>query len=72
MDTNTSTKKRAAKGLNKRPGYYSGYYMIRLPTNKLKRILRHNGLSAAREWASKNEVTGLLTQLIKQGVKVRE
>lgn len=57
---------------NKRPGYYKDYYMFRYPVNKLKRILRHNGLSAARSWASKNEKTGILKQLLNKGVKVHE
>lgn len=55
---------------NKRPGYYAEYYMLRWPVNKLKRILRHNGLSAARSWADKNGKLSILKKLLDRGVKV--
>ena len=61
-----------SKSPNKRPGYYTHYYLTRYPVNKLKRIMRHNGLSAARSWASANDCTSIMLRLINQGVKVRE
>ena len=53
-------------------GHYSGYYMLRYPRNKLKRILRNNGYPAARSWADKHEVAGILLALVNSGAKVRE
>lgn len=59
------------KAPNKRPGYYTAYYMLRWPVNKLKRILRHNGLQAAQAWARRENHSPLLSKLLAQGVKVR-
>lgn len=56
---------------NKRPGYYTEYYMLRYPVNKLKRILRRDGLEAAREWARAKGKLPILQKLLAQGVKVR-
>ncbi len=56
---------------NKRPGYYSEYYMLRYPVNKLKRILRRCGLDAARKWARAKEKLPILQKLLDRGVKVR-
>jgi aminopeptidase N len=35
----------------KRKGRISAYYQLNYPFNKLKKILRHNGLAAADAWA---------------------
>ena len=56
----------------KRKSYRSGYYTIRYPYNKLKRILRHNGMSAAISWADKNVASAILKRLVNEKVKIRE
>lgn len=54
-------QKKKAKGAptsaGRRPGKYKGYYLLVWPGRKLRRILRRNGVAAARAWA---EVHGAL------------
>jgi hypothetical protein len=68
--------KQAKQGIpgkaGKRKGRIVSYYALRYPYNKLKRILKYNGMAAARSWADKKSAAPVLLRLIKEGAKVRE
>lgn len=46
-------KKRKFKNKNHKKDYYVLYYNTTYKKNKLKRILKYNGLDAANAWARK-------------------
>jgi len=69
-----SSDKSSSKGAHGRirsNNHYAIYYMFRYPRNKLRRILRSNGYSAACSWADKHEASGILLALVKSGAKTR-
>lgn len=63
-------QKKKAKGLPKRTGkkkpYRTAYYQYRYPVNKLSRILKRNGLRAARAWAKAHECENIFVRLARK------
>lgn len=63
-------QKKKAKGLPKRTGkkkpYRTAYYQYRYPVNKLSRILRRNGLVAARAWAHAHGYESVFVRLARR------
>lgn len=63
-------QKKKAKGLPKRTGkkkpYRNAYYLHRYPVNKLKRILKRNGLEVARAWATAHGCEGIFVRLARK------
>ncbi len=60
----TKGKSESRAGIPARAGHRSAkiavYYKLRYPFNKLKRILRHSGIAAARKWAKDHSAEAAL------------
>lgn len=54
----------------KRTVQINSYYSRRRALNKLRRILRSNGVEAAREWARKYDATHVLVSLSRSPTRV--
>ncbi len=71
-DQSSRTRHGVPARAGQRRGRIIAYYALRYPYNKLKRILKHNGMAAARSWADKKSAAPVLLRLIKEGAKVKE
>ena len=66
LQTISRRKREKTKAIGKRAEKIAHYYGRQFYVNKLRRILKHNGLKNAQEWAKINRAEGVLRGLIKE------
>ena len=75
MQKKKESKKTAPSSVGKRSTRRAAYYAACYPRNKLRRILRHNGEGAAKNWASAHGAEVTLVSMMRKpefkGITVR-